>query len=54
MSGWKIDSPKYKITEALFQEIWQSLERVADIDEDGKITQAEWVNQSTVVQVLVS
>ena len=44
MSGWKIDSPKYKITEALFNEIWESLEVLADIDKDGKITKTEWVS----------
>ena len=43
MSGWKIDSPKYKITEALFNEIWDSLELLADVDKDGKITKTEWV-----------
>ena len=43
MSGWKIDSPKYRITEALFTEIWRSLERIADVDQDGKITKTEWV-----------
>ena len=43
MSGWKIDSPKYKITEALFNEIWESLELLADVDKDGKITKTEWV-----------
>ena len=43
MSGWKIDSPKYKITEALFHEIWESLEIIADVDKDGKITKTEWV-----------
>ena len=43
MSGWKIDNPKYKITEALFKEIWESLEQIADIDKDGKITKTEWV-----------
>lgn len=46
MSGWKIDSPKYKITEALFKEIWASLEDAADIDKDGKITKNEWVRDS--------
>ena len=45
MSGWKIDSPKYKITEALFNEIWESLEVLADIDKDGKITKTEWVSK---------
>ena len=44
MSGWKIDSPKYKITEALFHEIWESLEIIADVDKDGKITKTEWVS----------
>jgi hypothetical protein len=44
MSGWKIDNPKYKITEALFKEIWESLEQIADIDKDGKITKTEWVS----------
>ena len=44
MSGWKIDSPKYKITEALFHEIWESLEIIADLDKDGKITKTEWVS----------
>lgn len=43
MSGWKIDSPKYKITEALFHEIWDSLVQIADMDKDGKITKKEWV-----------
>lgn len=43
MSGWKIDSPKYKITEALFHEIWESLEIIADVDKDGKITKTEWL-----------
>ena len=43
MSGWKIDSPKYKITEALFKEIWESLGHIADVDNDGKITKSEWV-----------
>ena len=43
MSGWKIDSYKYKITEALFKEIWDSLEHIADVNNDGRITQAEWV-----------
>jgi len=43
MSGWKIDSPKYRITEALFTEIWRSLERIADVDQDGKITKTEWL-----------
>ena len=52
MSGWKIDSPKYKITEALFKEIWESLEHIADIDKDGKITKAEWVrNKYTTAEV---
>ena len=45
MSGWKIDSPKYKITEALFNEIWESLEFLADVDKDGKITKTEWVRK---------
>ena len=44
MSGWKIDSDKYKITEALFKEIWNSLAHIADINNDGRITQAEWVS----------
>eukprot|EP00095_Tigriopus_kingsejongensis_P000767 maker-scaffold67_size430214-snap-gene-0.12 protein:Tk00767 transcript:maker-scaffold67_size430214-snap-gene-0.12-mRNA-1 annotation:"GF14448" len=43
MSGWKIDSPKYKITEALFHEIWESLSHIADVDRDGKITKTEWL-----------
>ena len=43
MSGWKIDSPKYKITEMLFNEIWESLEVIADLDKDGKITKTEWL-----------
>ena len=47
MSGWKIDSPKYKITEALFNEIWESLEFLADVDKDGKITKTEWVSENT-------
>lgn len=49
MSGWKIDSPKYKITEALFNEIWESLEVLADIDKDGKITKTEWVSKKNKV-----
>ena len=49
MSGWKIDSPKYKITEALFNEIWESLEVLADIDKDGKITKTEWVSKKKKV-----
>ena len=32
MSGWKIDNPKYKITEALFKEIWDSLEEIAEAE----------------------
>ena len=48
MSGWKIDSPKYKSTEALFKEIWDSLEVVADVDRDGKITQTEWVGEGCI------
>ena len=44
MSGWKIDSPKYKITEALFKEIWDSLLEAADTNKDGTITKAEWVS----------
>ena len=44
MSGWKIDSYKYKITETLFKEIWESLAHIADINNDGRITQAEWVS----------
>lgn len=47
MSGWKIDSPKYKITEALFNEIWESLEILADVDKDGKITKTEWLKMWT-------
>jgi len=43
MSGWKIDSPKYKVTEMLFHEIWESLETIADLDKDGKITKKEWL-----------
>ena len=35
---WKIDSPKYKITQAFFHEIWKSLEIIVDVDKDGKIT----------------
>ena len=49
MSGWKIDSPKYKITEALFNEIWESLEVLADIDKDGKITKTEWVSKKKIL-----
>lgn len=49
MSGWKIDSPKYKITEALFHEIWESLEIIADVDKDGKITKTEWVSSSSLI-----
>ena len=52
MSGWKIDSPKYKITEALFNEIWESLEVLADIDKDGKITKTEWVSKKNKVLLL--
>lgn len=48
MSGWKIDSPKYKITEALFHEIWDSLVQIADMDKDGKITKKEWLAMWTV------
>jgi hypothetical protein len=36
MSGWKIDSPKYKVTEMLFHEIWESLETIADLDKVNK------------------
>ena len=43
MSGWKIGTDKYKETEALFKSIWASLEALADINKDGKITKAEWV-----------
>ena len=43
MSGWKIGSDKYKETETLFKSIWATLELLADIDKDGKITKAEWV-----------
>ena len=43
MSGWKIGSDKYKETESLFKSIWATLELLADIDKDGKITKAEWV-----------
>ena len=37
----KIDSPKYKIPEALFHEIWKSLEIIVDVDKDGKITKKQ-------------
>ena len=43
MSGWKIGSDKYKETETLFKSIRATLELLADIDKDGKITKAEWV-----------
>jgi len=43
MSGWKIDSEKYKKTEVLFTNIWTSLVDVADTDHDGKITINEWL-----------
>ena len=43
MSGWKIDGPKYKETEALFKSVWTTLSTLADIDHDGKITIKEWV-----------
>jgi len=43
MSGWKIGSDKYKETETLFKSIWATLELLADIDKDGKITKAEWL-----------
>ena len=33
---------RYKITEALFKEIWESLTHIADVDKDGKITKKEW------------
>ena len=54
MSGWKIDSYKYKITEALFKEIWDSLEHIADVNNDGRITQAEWVRVTTSVCIAAS
>lgn len=43
MSGWKIDSEKYKKAEKLFKNIWISLEEVADSNHDGKITKNEWL-----------
>ncbi|XP_040577651.1 sarcoplasmic calcium-binding proteins I, III, and IV [Lepeophtheirus salmonis] len=43
MSGWSIGSRKYNDTESLFQEIWSSLEEIADIDKDGEISQDEWL-----------
>ena len=43
MSGWKIGTDKYKETEALFKSIWATLEVLADLDQDGKITKDEWV-----------
>jgi len=43
MSGWKIDSEKYKKAEKLFKNIWRSLEDVADSNHDGKITKKEWL-----------
>jgi len=43
MSGWKIDSIKYKRTEKLFNHIWVSLLEVGDSDQDGKITITEWL-----------
>merc|ERR1719215_745642 len=43
MSGWKIDSEKYKRTERLFSHIWTSLLDVGDEDKDGKITISEWI-----------
>jgi hypothetical protein len=52
MSGWKIDHPKYKITEALFREIWDSLEQIADIDKDGRITKTEWVSYQFLISPL--
>ncbi|TRY68920.1 hypothetical protein TCAL_05220 [Tigriopus californicus] len=54
MSGWKIDSPKYKITEALFHEIWDSLVQIADMDKDGKITKKEWLAMWTVYKREIS
>ena len=50
MSGWKIGSDKYKETETLFKSIWATLELLADIDKDGKITKAEWVICELVIQ----
>ena len=38
MSGWQINSEKYKVTEKLFTNIWTSLVEVADTDNDGRIT----------------
>ena len=43
MSGWKMNSLKYKKTEVLFTNIWTSLVDVADTDHDGKITINEWL-----------
>ena len=43
MSGWKMNSLKYKKTEVLFTKIWTSLVDVADTDHDGKITINEWL-----------
>lgn len=53
MSGWKIDSPKYKITEELFKEIWKSLEFIADVDKDGRISQTEWVKPDDTLTAFV-
>ncbi|XP_023349795.1 calexcitin-2 isoform X1 [Eurytemora carolleeae] len=43
MSGWKIDSEKYRRTEKLFSDIWISLLEIGDMDNDGRITIVEWL-----------
>ena len=49
MSGWKIGTEKYKETEDLFKSIWATLELLADIDHDGKITKDEWVYVNNII-----
>ncbi|XP_041355701.1 sarcoplasmic calcium-binding proteins I, III, and IV-like isoform X1 [Gigantopelta aegis] len=43
MSGWKKDSKKYKETKELFMEVWRMLSDEGDENNDGIITEEEWL-----------
>lgn len=44
LRGWKTEDPKYKETQDTLLQIWAGLQSRADADNDGEVSQDEWIS----------
>uniref|UniRef100_A0A914WCC7 EF-hand domain-containing protein n=1 Tax=Plectus sambesii TaxID=2011161 RepID=A0A914WCC7_9BILA len=43
LNGWPADGEREETADAVFKSIWESLEKLGDRDNDGRITSDEWL-----------